>query len=77
MSSVCSAVQTIKSGDGSKTQFSFDFPYVFKSEIHVYFWNVTTKEYDEILTTDSTYPWQVPSADLIVCTAEHTDDMIS
>ena len=62
MSSVCSAVQTIKSGDGSKTQFSFDFPYVFKSEIHVYFWNVTTKEYDEILTTDSTYPWQVPSA---------------
>ncbi len=62
MSSVCSAVQTIKSGDGSKTQFSFDFPYVFKTEIHVYFWNVTTKEYDEILTTDSTYPWQVPSA---------------
>ena len=62
MSSVCSAVQTIKSGNGSQTQFSFDFPYVFKSEIHVYFWNVTTKEYDEILTTDSTYPWQVPSA---------------
>ena len=62
MSSVCSAVQTIKSGNGSQTQFSFDFPYVFKSEIHVYFWNVTTKEYDEILTTDATYPWQVPSA---------------
>ena len=59
MSSVCSAVQTIKSGNGSQTQFSFDFPYVFKSEIHVYFWNVTTKEYDEILTTDATYPWQV------------------
>ena len=59
MSSVCSAVQTIKSGNGSQTQFSFDFPYVFKSEIHVYFWNVTTKEYSEVLTTDSTYPWQV------------------
>ena len=62
MSSVCSAVQTIKSGNGSQTQFSFDFPYVFKSEIHVYFWNVTTKEYDEILTTDATYPWQVTDA---------------
>ena len=62
MSSVCSAVQTIKSGTGSQTQFSFDFPYVFKSEIHVYFWNVTTKEYYEVLTTDSTYPWQIPSA---------------
>ena len=62
MSSVCSAVQTIKSGNGSQTQFSFDFPYVFKSEIHVYFWNVTTKEYDEVLTTDATYPWQVTEA---------------
>ena len=62
MSSVCSAVQTIKSGDGSKTQFSFDFPYVFKSEIHVYFWNTTTKEYDEKLTTDSTYPWRITDA---------------
>jgi len=62
MSSVCSAVQTIKSGDGSKTQFSFDFPYVFKSEVHVYFWNTTTKEYDEKLTTDSTYPWRITDA---------------
>jgi len=62
MSSVCSAVQTIKSGNGSQTQFSFDFPYVFKSEIHVYFWNVTTKEYDEVLTTDATYPWEIPTA---------------
>ena len=58
----CSDVQTIKAGDGSKTQFSFDFPYIFKSEIHVYFWNVTTKEYDEILTTDATYPWQITDA---------------
>ena len=58
----CSDVQTIKAGDGSKVQFSFDFPYIFKSEIHVYFWNVTTKEYDEVLTTDATYPWQVTDA---------------
>ena len=58
----CSDVQTIKAGDGSKTQFSFDFPYIFKSEIHVYFWNVTTKEWDEKLTTDSTYPWQITDA---------------
>lgn len=55
----CTDVQTIQAGNGSKTQFSFDFPYIFKSEIHVYFWNVTTKEYDEKLTTDGTYPWQV------------------
>ena len=40
----CSDVQTIQAGNGSKTQFSFDFPYIFKSEIHVYFWNTTTKE---------------------------------
>ncbi len=58
----CTDVQTIQAGNGSKTQFSFDFPYIFKSEIHVYFWNVTTKEYDEKLTTDSTYPWQVTDA---------------
>jgi len=58
----CSDVQTIQAGNGSKTQFSFDFPYIFKSEIHVYFWNATTKEYDEKLTTDSTYPWRVTDA---------------
>ena len=58
----CTDVQTIQAGNGSKTQFSFDFPYIFKSEIHVYFWNVTTKEYDEKLTTDGTYPWQVTDA---------------
>ena len=58
----CTDVQTIQAGNGSKTQFSFDFPYIFKSEIHVYFWNVTTKEYDEKLTTDSTYPWRVTDA---------------
>ena len=58
----CTDVQTIQPGDGSKTQFSFDFPYIFKSEIHVYFWNVTTKEWDEKLTTDGTYPWQVTDA---------------
>ena len=58
----CSDVQTIQAGNGSKTQFSFDFPYIFKSEIHVYFWNVTTKEYDEKLTTDATYPWRITDA---------------
>ena len=58
----CTDVQTIQAGNGSKTQFSFDFPYIFKSEIHVYFWNVVTKEYDEKLTTDSTYPWQITDA---------------
>ena len=70
----CTDVQTIKPGDGSQKQFSFDFPYIFKSEIHVYFWNSTTKEWDEILTdgllsddtnwkggTD-TYPWQITDA---------------
>jgi len=74
MSSVCSAVQTIKSGNGSQTQFSFDFPYVFKTEIHVYFWNATTKEYEEILADgklsddsyygggSTAYPWEIPSA---------------
>jgi len=58
----CTDVQTIQSGNGSKTQFSFDFPYIFKSEIHVYFWNATTKEWDEKLTTDATYPWRIDDA---------------
>ena len=58
----CTDVQTIQAGNGTKTQFSFDFPYIFKSEIHVYFWNATTKEYDEKLTTDSTYPWRITDA---------------
>tara|TARA_B100001741_G_scaffold84013_1_gene68264 strand:- start:2706 stop:8264 length:5559 start_codon:yes stop_codon:yes gene_type:complete len=58
----CTDVQTIQAGNGSKTQFSFDFPYIFKSEIHVYFWNAATKEYDEKLTTDSTYPWRITDA---------------
>ena len=58
----CADVQTIQSGNGSKTQFSFDFPYIFKSEIHVYFWNATTKEWDEKLTTDATYPWRIDDA---------------
>ena len=58
----CTDVQTIQAGNGTKTLFSFDFPYIFKSEIHVYFWNVTTKEYDEKLTTDATYPWQITNA---------------
>lgn len=58
----CSDVQTIQAGDGSKSTFSFDFPYIFKSEIHVYFWNAVTKEYDEKLTTDATYPWQITDA---------------
>ena len=58
----CADVQTIQPGNGSTTQFSFDFPYIFKSEIHVYFWNDTTKEWDEKLTNDATYPWQVTDA---------------
>ena len=58
----CTDVQTIQAGNGTKTQFSFDFPYIFKSEIHVYFWNAATKEYDEKLTTDGTYPWQITDA---------------
>jgi hypothetical protein len=58
----CSDVQTIQAGNGTKTQFSFDFPYIFKSEIHVYFWNQVTKEYDEVLTTDATYPWRITDA---------------
>ncbi len=58
----CTDVQTIQAGNGTKTQFSFDFPYIFKSEIHVYFWNAVTKEYDEKLTTDCTYPWQITDA---------------
>jgi len=58
----CADVQTIQAGDGSKVLFSFDFPYIFKSEIHVYLWNTTTKEWDEKLTTDATYPWQITDA---------------
>ena len=58
----CADVQTIQAGNGTKTQFSFDFPYLFKTEIKVYFWNDTTKEWDEKLTTDATYPWQVTDA---------------
>ncbi len=58
----CSAIQTIQAGDGSKTQFAFDFPYIFRSEIHVYFWNTTTKEWDEVLSTDATYPWEIADA---------------
>ena len=58
----CTDVQTIQAGNGTKTQFSFDFPYIFKSEIHVYFWNAATKEYDEKLTTDATYPWRITDA---------------
>ena len=67
----CSDVQTIKAGDGSNLTFSFDFPYIFKSEIHVYFWNVTTKEWDEKLTTDDTHPWQITDANPTV--VEFTD----
>jgi hypothetical protein len=58
----CADVQTIQAGNGSKTQFSFDFPYLFKSEIQVSFWNATTKEWDVIAQTDATYPWQVTDA---------------
>jgi len=58
----CADVQTIQAGNGTKTQFSFDFPYILKTEIKVYFWNDTTKEWDEKLTTDATYPWRVTDA---------------
>jgi len=58
----CADVQTIQAGNGSKTQFSFDFPYLFKSEIEVSFWNATTKEWDVKATTDATYPWQITDA---------------
>src|SRR6056300_1722887 len=58
----CADVQTIQAGNGTKTQFSFDFPYLFKTEIEVSFWNATTKEWDVKATTDATYPWQVTDA---------------
>jgi len=58
----CADVQTIQAGNGTKTQFSFDFPYLFTSEINVSFWNATTKEWDAIATTDATYPWKVTDA---------------
>ena len=58
----CADVQTIQAGNGSKIQFSFDFPYLFKTEIEVSFWNATTKEWDVKATTDATYPWQVTDA---------------
>jgi hypothetical protein len=58
----CADVQTIQPGNGVKTQFSFDFPYIFKSEIKVSFWNATTKEWDVIAQGDATYPWQVTDA---------------
>jgi hypothetical protein len=58
----CADVQTIQAGDGSKSQFSFDFPYVFKSEIHVYLWDDTTKDWEEKIKTDPTYPWQITDA---------------
>jgi len=58
----CADVQTIQAGNASKTQFSFDFPYIFKSEIKVSLWNATTKEWDEIAQSDATYPWQITDA---------------
>ena len=58
----CADVQTIQAGNGTKTQFSFDFPYIFKSEIQVSFWNTTTKEWDVVAQGDATYPWQVTDA---------------
>ena len=58
----CADVQTIQAGNGATTQFSFDFPYIFKSEIQVSFWNATTKEWDVIAQDDGIYPWQVTDA---------------
>ena len=58
----CADVQTIKAGNGVQTQFSFDFPYILKSEIQVSFWNNITEQWDVKLTTDATYPWQIADA---------------
>ena len=70
----CADVETIKPGNGTKTLFSFDFPYLFKSEIEVSFWNTTTKEWDVILNDglleddsywmggSTAYPWEVTDA---------------
>ncbi len=67
----CADVQTIQAGDGTKSEFSFDFPYLFKSEVKVYFWNRVTKEYDEIAQDGSgwgqapantIYPWEISDA---------------
>src|SRR6056300_1510562 len=70
----CADVQTTKPGNGSKKQFSFDFPYLFKTEIEVSFWNATTKEWDVILNDGlladdtnwmgnaDTYPWKITDA---------------
>jgi hypothetical protein len=67
----CADVETIQAGNGTKDQFSFDFPYLFKNEIKVYFWNRVTKEYDEIAQDGSgwgqapantIYPWEITDA---------------
>jgi hypothetical protein len=67
----CADVETIQAGDGTKVDFSFNFPYLFKNEIKVYFWNRVTKEYDEIAQDGSgwgqapantIYPWEITDA---------------
>ena len=58
----CAEVQIKYQGTGSQSQFNFPFPYQFKSEIIVSIWNNTTKEYDQKLPTDATYPWQITDA---------------
>tara|TARA_R100001198_G_scaffold12685_5_gene5458 strand:+ start:82 stop:5187 length:5106 start_codon:yes stop_codon:yes gene_type:complete len=58
----CAEVQIKYQGTGSQSQFAFPFPYQFKSEIIVSVWNNTTKEYDQKLTTDGTYPWRITDA---------------
>ena len=58
----CAEVQIKYQGTGSQSQFNFPFPYQFKSEIIVSIWNNTTKEYDQKLSTDATYPWQITDA---------------
>ena len=55
----CTDIQTIQAGNGNKKSFTFNFPYIFKSEIHVYFWNADTKKYEEKLQSDATYPWKI------------------
>ena len=67
----CADVETIQAGNGTKDQFSFDFPYLFKNEIKVYFWNRVTKEYEEIAQdgtgwgqapANTIYPWEITDA---------------
>ena len=43
----CTQSQTLATGDGTTTQFTFTFEYMKKSDIHVSLYNTTTEEWDE------------------------------